>query len=167
MRPSTTIGVDVLRQGRTRVLKVCASSLPPLHKSQRLYSITSSATESSDGGRWTSVRYDHGDPSANQLGRQRRQPVKLILRPAVLDRHVLALDIAGVFQALAKCTQLIRDCMRRSVVEKSNHRHRRLLRVRCAGPCCRPAAKKRDELAPPHVSPQPLDKALYRLKGVL
>ena len=40
-------------------------------------------------------RGDHGDLPANQFGRQRRQPIDLILRPAVFDRHILALDIAG------------------------------------------------------------------------
>ena len=47
-------------------------------------------------------RDDHGDLPADQIGRQRRQPIELILGPAVFDRHVLALDIAGVLQALAK-----------------------------------------------------------------
>ena len=58
-------------------------------------------------------RDDHGDPSANQIGRQRRQPIDLILGPAVFDRDVLALDIAGFLQALAKCAQTIRDRVRR------------------------------------------------------
>ena len=40
--------------------------------------------------------------TTNQIGRQRRQPLVLTFRPAVLDRHVLALDIAGVLQALAE-----------------------------------------------------------------
>ena len=57
----------------------------------------------------TSARGDHGNPSANQFGRQRRQPIELILGPAVFDRDVLALDIAGVFEALAKCAQTVRD----------------------------------------------------------
>ena len=60
-----------------------------------------------------SARGDHGDLSANQIGRQRRQPIDLILGPAVFDRHVLALDIAGVLQALAKCAQTLRVPVRR------------------------------------------------------
>ena len=55
----------------------------------------------------TSGRDDHGDLPANQFGRQRRQPIDLVLGPAVFDRHVLALDIAGVFEALAKCAQTL------------------------------------------------------------
>ena len=56
-----------------------------------------------------SGRGDHGDLPANQFGRQRRQSIELILGPAVFDRHVLALDIAGVFQALAKSAQTVRE----------------------------------------------------------
>ena len=37
-------------------------------------------------------RSDHGDPSANQFGRQRRQSIELSLGPAIFDRHVVALD---------------------------------------------------------------------------
>ena len=46
---------------------------------------------------------DHGHLPANQVGRQRRQTVGLILRPAIFDRDVLALDIACFLQALAEC----------------------------------------------------------------
>src|SRR5438552_431551 len=34
-------------------------------------------------------RGDHGDPPANQFGRQRRQPIELSLGPAVFDHQVL------------------------------------------------------------------------------
>jgi hypothetical protein len=97
-----------------------------------------------------SVCCDHGYPSANQFGGQRRQQVKFTFRPPVFDRHVLALDIAAVFQALAKCAQLVRYCMGRPGVEISDHGHRQLLRARCQGPrsCC--AAEQRDEFASFH-----------------
>ena len=46
---------------------------------------------------------DHGHLTANQIGRQRRQPIVLTFRPAVFDRDVLALDEAGfAFKALAE-----------------------------------------------------------------
>ena len=80
--------------------------------------------------RGTSGRGDHGDLPANQIGRQRRQSIQLILGPAVFDRHVLALDIAGVLQALAKSAQTVRERVRRCGVEEPDHRHRRLLRAR-------------------------------------
>ena len=37
---------------------------------------------------------------ASQLGGQTRQPVSLILRPAVFDRSVLAVDVTGLLEAL-------------------------------------------------------------------
>ena len=40
----------------------------------------------------------HGDLAANEVSRQLRQPIKMSLRPAVLDRYVLAFNIAGVFE---------------------------------------------------------------------
>jgi hypothetical protein len=59
----------------------------------------------------------------------------LILGEAVRDRDVLALDIAGIFEALAECAQQVPDRFGRLVVEKPDHRHRRLLRApRAAAP---------------------------------
>ena len=77
-----------------------------------------------------SERGDHSDLPANQIGRQLRQSIELILGPAVHDRHVLALDIAGLFQALAKSAQTVRVRVRRCGVEEPDHWHRRLLRAR-------------------------------------
>ena len=45
--------------------------------------------------------------AANQIGRQRRQPIKSILCPAVFDRNVLTFDIAGFIQASAECRQQV------------------------------------------------------------
>ena len=45
---------------------------------------------------------DHGDLTADQIGRQSRQASVLALRPAIFDRHVAALDVAGFVQALAE-----------------------------------------------------------------
>ena len=73
---------------------------------------------------------------------------QLILGPAVFDRHVLALDIAGVFEALAKSAQTVRERIRRCGAEKPDHRHRRLLRARRQRPRGCRAAEQRDELAP-------------------
>jgi hypothetical protein len=50
----------------------------------------------------TAQRDDDCDSPAHQFGRQRRQPIRLTLGPAVFDHGVLAFDMAGVFQALAK-----------------------------------------------------------------
>jgi hypothetical protein len=48
---------------------------------------------------------NHGDLAANQIARERRQAIVATLRPAVFDPHVLAFDIAGILEALAKCAQ--------------------------------------------------------------
>src|SRR5215472_882032 len=74
----------------------------------------------------------------------------MIVRPAVFDRHILTLDIAGFVQALAeRCRE--RDVPRSyRAVEKPDHRDCRLLRARREGPRSR-AAEQRDELAPFHL----------------
>jgi hypothetical protein len=46
------------------------------------------------------ARYDHGYAAADEFGCKRRQPINLVLRPAVFDCDILALDIAGFLQAL-------------------------------------------------------------------
>src|SRR6516165_1434403 len=81
-------------------------------------------------------------------GRQRRQPVNLIVGPAVFDRDVLALDISGVFKSLAESAQPVRKPIRRLAIEEPDHRHR-LLRARREWPRRR-AAKQRGEFAPLH-----------------
>jgi hypothetical protein len=52
--------------------------------------------------RGTSSRNYDGDLSANQFRRQLRQSVDLIAAPAVLNANRLALDIAGIGEALAE-----------------------------------------------------------------
>ena len=47
-------------------------------------------------------RSDHGDLSPHQIARQGRQPIVLLLRPAIFDRDIAALDKAGFSQALAE-----------------------------------------------------------------
>src|SRR5262249_61069736 len=81
---------------------------------------------------------------------KRLEPCDLILCPAVYDRHVLALDIAGVFQALAKCAQKARVGVRQCGVEDPDPRHRALLRARRERPSRRCAAENHDKLAPFH-----------------
>src|SRR5262249_50544449 len=92
------------------------------------------------------MRSDHHHLPAYQIGCEVGQYVVLVLRPAILDRHILALDVAGFAEALAECRQIASTIDRRRAAEKSDHRHRRLLRARRERPCGR-AAEKRDELA--------------------
>ena len=97
-------------------------------------------------------RDDHGHLATNQIGRQRWQPIVLALRPAIFDRHVLALDIAGFVQALAERAQTICVQVRRIAAEKPYHRHSRLLRARGERPRGRRTTERVMKFAPPHVS---------------
>src|SRR5262249_55076790 len=58
---------------------------------------------------------DDGNLSANQFLREYWQPTELVLRPAVFDYDVLALDVAGLLQALAECAQTVRERIGRLV----------------------------------------------------
>src|SRR5262249_61077628 len=55
----------------------------------------------------------------------------------IFDRHVAALDEAGLAQAFAECSDIGSPPGWCFTVEKPNYRHRRLLRVRCQRPCGR------------------------------
>src|SRR5439155_9639066 len=91
------------------------------------------------------------------------QSIELILGPAVFDGHVLALDVAAILQAIAKCAQTVRHPVRRSGVKKPDHRHHRLLRTRHERPRDRRAAKERYELAPPHELPFSSTSTTYHI----
>jgi hypothetical protein len=54
---------------------------------------------------------------ANQLGRQGRQSIDMILGPAVFNRYILTLDNARVFKALAECAHTLPHSVRRSGVK--------------------------------------------------
>ena len=97
------------------------------------------------------IRGNHGHLATNQIGRQCRQAIVLALGPGIFDRYVLALDIAGFTQALPERAQACSEQFRRFALKEPDHRHRRLLRPRRERPRNRRAAKKRDELPPPHV----------------
>src|SRR5262245_60801534 len=85
----------------------------------------------------------------HQVGCKSRQVV-MTVRPSILDRDILTLDITGLAQALAERTHTVRVSLRRCGTEKPNHRHRRLLRARREWPRGRRAAEQRDEFAAPH-----------------
>jgi hypothetical protein len=46
-------------------------------------------------------RGDHRNLATDQFGRQRGQPIEFIPGVLIYDRHVFALDIAGVLQGLS------------------------------------------------------------------
>jgi hypothetical protein len=71
----------------------------------------------------------------------------LIVRIAVLDRYILAVDEACFPEALAERGHEMRESLRASAAQEANHRHSRLLRARRERPGRGRAAEQRDELA--------------------
>src|SRR5262249_37667863 len=94
-------------------------------------------------------RGQYGDLATNQIGGERRKSVIAAFRPAILDRHILALDIAGLLQTLMKRAHHGCEAVGQSAVEEPDHRHCRLLRPRRQRPRRR-AAEKRNERAALH-----------------
>ena len=92
-------------------------------------------------------RDNHGHLAVNEIGQQRWKSIVLILRPAVFDRYVLALDIAGFAQTLTERAQTAREHVRRFAPEVSDHWHRGLLRARRERPRRRAAHERYERTA--------------------
>src|SRR5262249_58704428 len=90
--------------------------------------------------------------AVNQFGRQCGQLIVLIVRPAVFDRCVLALVVAGFLEALPKRRHMCGVYLCRWAAKERRER-----------PRGRRAAEKRDELAPFHCPSAPV---LSRMKGI-
>ena len=98
-----------------------------------------------------SDRDDHGDLSANQFGRQLRQPINLIFGPAVFDRHVLALDIAVSFRPWRNPRK--RSAFARQAMRRRGTRSPASPAAARAPPAATPPRRRAaDELAPSHHS---------------
>src|SRR6266487_3645919 len=93
------------------------------------------------------MRTDHRHLTACQIGCEVGQSVVLVLRPAILDRHILAVDVAGFTNALPECGQIACTIGRRRAAEEPDHRHCGLLRPRRERPRGRCAAEQRYERA--------------------
>ena len=87
-------------------------------------------------------RRDHVDVAADEVGGQCGQPIVVAIRPAVLDRQILSLDIAGFVQSLVERGHIWCKRPGRADAEEADHRHRLLLRARGRAPQSsrRPAA---------------------------
>jgi hypothetical protein len=53
--------------------------------------------------------YSHGHTLANQIGRKLRQSIELPVSRAKFERNVLAFDVSGLLEALAKSAQILRE----------------------------------------------------------
>jgi hypothetical protein len=96
---------------------------------------------SCDGRRNSAHRHDERDLVTDQLGCKRRQSIILLLRPAVFERNVSALDVASFLQASLEWSQTVSVRLPRSTAEQTNYRHRRTLRPHHERPRCRHAAE--------------------------
>jgi hypothetical protein len=74
------------------------------------------------------MRSDHSHLTAYQIGCEVGQSVGLVLRPAILDRHVSGPRRSRFTNALPECGQKACTIDRRRAAEESYHRHRRLLK---------------------------------------
>src|SRR5215471_15926647 len=94
---------------------------------------------------------DHGHLTTNQVGRQCRQPVILILGEAIFKRDVLTLDEACFSQAPADVGHEVWVVAGRPGTEEPDHRHRRLLCTRRERPRGNRTAEQRDERTALHL----------------
>src|SRR5215831_14357828 len=88
----------------------------------------------------------------NQIGSERREPVKVTFGPAILDCCILTFDETLFIEATLKCLHELLEWTGCRATEESDDRQRRLLRAHRERPGSGAAADKRDELAPPCMS---------------
>jgi hypothetical protein len=65
----------------------------------------------------------HRDGAVNQLRRECRQPIILVVRPAIFDLHVAAFDIAALGQAIAERSHEAARSVLRRAGKKTDHRY--------------------------------------------
>src|SRR5262249_15994629 len=93
------------------------------------------------------------------------QAIVSALRPAILDRQVPALDIAGFPQSIVKRAQTVAKQVGPFGAEHPDHRHCRLLCARRERPHSRCTTNQRDELAPSHLLLQAQEKLSRLMKN--
>src|SRR5262245_56725709 len=91
------------------------------------------------------MRSDHRYLTAYQIGCEVGQSVVLVLRPAILDHDILALDVAGFTNPLPEGGQITCTIGKRRTAEEPDHRHRRLLCARRERPRGRRSADRGEE----------------------
>src|SRR5262249_14450262 len=96
--------------------------------------------------RITARRSNNGH-ATDEVSHERRQTIVLAVKPMVLYRDVLTLDVAGFVEAITECSGTAR--IRRPAIDEPDDRRLRLLCARRERPHRR-AAEQRDELAPFH-----------------
>src|SRR6516162_2357725 len=69
------------------------------------------------------MRSDHRHLTAYQIGCEVGQSLDLVLRPAILDHDILALDVAGFTNPLPEGGQITCTIGKRRTAEETDHRH--------------------------------------------
>src|SRR5262249_43844506 len=105
----------------------------------RLFRCKSRSNTGCDNSRYRTV---------SQIGRESRKATVLGLCPAIFNFHVLAFDIAEFAETGSKCGQERRIGPGKPAAQKSDHRHRRLLRARRQRPRHRRAAECGQQFPP-------------------
>jgi hypothetical protein len=90
--------------------------------------------------------------TADEIIGEGGQSIVLAIGPTILDRRILALDIAGFAQAPTESGYAGGECYSRPTVEETDHRHRWLLRARRERPCRDSATEQTKKFAPLHLS---------------
>src|SRR5204863_867365 len=72
---------------------------------------------------WTSGSDDQCDAPADEVSRQFRQPLHLVVCEAIFGRDVLAFYVARLPQALAESSKRIEERVRRLAVKEPDYRH--------------------------------------------
>src|SRR5439155_10826384 len=100
--------------------------------------------------RGAAARRDYVNLAADEISGQCGQPIVVALCPAVFDRHILSLGVAGFTQPLAERShrRRRRRGAGRGAAEETDHRHRLLLRAEGAWRGHR-AAEEKHQLAAP------------------
>jgi hypothetical protein len=70
----------------------------------------------------------------DQFGRQFRKSIELAVGPAEFDRNILAVNVARFVQRSAEHSHQPGIRSKRPTTQETDHRHRRLLRVRSKRP---------------------------------
>src|SRR5262245_10211389 len=94
---------------------------------------------------------NHGNAAANEVSHERRQTIIFALQPVVFEPRVLAFDGAGLVEAFVERSDIARGDIATTAADKSDNRHRLLLRTCRERPCHRRASEQRYKLAPLHV----------------
>src|SRR5262249_22812334 len=96
-------------------------------------------------------RGDHRHTTADEVNHERRKAIELALQPVVLDRHVLAFDVAGFVEAFAERSDIAYGVLGRPAIDEADYR-RWLLRPRRERPRGRHAAERGQEFSSSEVA---------------